>query len=116
VGSQRLGEKKRRAIERATGLSLKNVVAHGGTHLKTVVTAGHPHRHGTYDPKTHEVTWGNPHEHFTSCFIADETCNARVLIPGQPMMRCMGVPGHEGEHVGEDEPYPLWTDTTGETA
>lgn len=67
MGSQPLGDRKRRRIERATGLSLVRAVAHGGDHIKAIVTTDH--RHGWYDPA--DGTWGfdEPDEvfHFTSC-------------------------------------------------
>lgn len=67
MGSQPLGDRGRRRVERATGLDLVRVVARGGTHVKFIVTADH--RHGWYDPG--DGTWGfwDPDDviHYTSC-------------------------------------------------
>jgi alkaline phosphatase len=67
VGNQPLNDRNVRRISEATGLDLVRVVAHGGTHWLSIVTADH--RHGSYLPATGEVSWDEPAQvvHFTSC-------------------------------------------------
>lgn len=72
MSAQRLGERRRRRLERNTGLEIVRAWAHGGYIYDFVVAAPeHPggHVHGWYDSKTKQWELGTPGHttHYDTC-------------------------------------------------
>lgn len=67
MSSQRLSERNVRRVARVVGVKLVNVVAHGGTHVQSIVSS--THRHGWYDPHSADHGWYDADDvlHFSSC-------------------------------------------------
>lgn len=64
MSAQQLGLRRLRAIERTIGEPVLRGWSHGGYWLGFVTP---DHRHGSWNTKSHEVTWGAPVMHYTSC-------------------------------------------------
>lgn len=66
MSAQRLSERSRRRIERATGLTIVRAWAHGGYEMDFVTPE---HRHGVWDKKTGAWRYLAEQEvcHYTSC-------------------------------------------------
>lgn len=65
MSAQRLGPRWLRRLSRITGQPVVIGWSHGGY---TLGFATDQHRHGAYDQKTGDVTWGEPAFHYTSCY------------------------------------------------